>query len=422
MAKWFADLFDRFGFTQGIHVRKIHYILVVSKDTALQHDGEPYENTEECWNYLVFASKQARYLGLVDTRSFVDHRNPPVHMFSACPVDRDEPSWRVDDFLGWSLPRINPDLEVNFDLPDAAVDADAYEYDDGDQPYHLEIWIEKNTMNDVLLPICKEYKVNLSPALGFQSITNAVQLLGRVENNLKADRPVRIFYISDFDPAGVFMATAVARQLQFWMEMYGLRGDLKLTPLCLTKQQIEQYSLPRKPIKKPDLRKGAFEDRHGEGAVELDALEAIHPGELEGIVTEVVLKYRDLHLEEQMEDAYRTADYEMTQVWAGAIEDAESKAEELRSEAQAIADKYKQPLTELKEEYEKEMEPIRARMETVEIEVQEDVELAADDMSVDLPDCPVADITPPDEDDWLFDSNRSYFEQIEVFKNHKEGE
>jgi hypothetical protein len=41
---------------------------------------------------------------------------------------------------------------------------------------------------------------------------------------------------------------------------------------------VRQYRLPRTSIKPSELRKQRFEDTFGTGAVELDALETLHPG------------------------------------------------------------------------------------------------------------------------------------------------
>ena len=60
----------------------------------------------------------------------------------------------------------------------------------------------------------------------------------------------------------------------------------------LTADQVARYGLPRIPIKDSDARKGHFEARYGEGATELDALEAIHSGELARIVRARVDVYR----------------------------------------------------------------------------------------------------------------------------------
>jgi hypothetical protein len=95
-------------------------------------------------------------------------------------------------------------------------------------------------------------------------------------------KPVRIFYISDFDPSGDNMPIQVARQLEFWRSTYAPESDIKLTPLALTAAQALHYNLPRIPIKDSDLSKAKFEAEYGVGATELDALEALYPGDLNG--------------------------------------------------------------------------------------------------------------------------------------------
>src|SRR5262249_51819997 len=155
-----------------------------------------------------------------------------------------------------------------------------YDYAAADQPYLVEIWVEKSTMNDVLEPLCGQLSVNLVTSLGFQSMTAAVNLLQRAARLAAAGRPCRVFYISDYDPAGDGMPVAVARQIEFWLSQYAPGADIKLTPLVLTREQVVAYDLPRTPIKESDRRRANFEALHGEGAVELDALEALHPGEL----------------------------------------------------------------------------------------------------------------------------------------------
>ena len=68
---------------------------------------------------------------------------------------------------------------------------------------------------------------------------------------------------------------------------------MKLDPLVLTEEQCRQYRLPRTPIKETDRRGPKFEERFGEGATELDALEALHPGELARIVRREIERYID---------------------------------------------------------------------------------------------------------------------------------
>ena len=79
-------------------------------------------------------------------------------------------------------------------------------------------------------------------------------------------------------PAG--MPVSIARKIEHILRREGHDLDILLDPLLLTAEQVEHFDLPRIPIKDSDQRKGQFEARHGTGAVELDALEAIHPASL----------------------------------------------------------------------------------------------------------------------------------------------
>jgi hypothetical protein len=90
---------------------------------------------------------------------------------------------------------------------------------------------------------------------------------------------------------------------------------IKLTPLALTRTQVQDYALPRIPIKEEDCRKSGFEERHGEGAVERDALEAPYPGMLAQVVREAIAPYRDLSLQQPLFDTERTARRQVQQAW-----------------------------------------------------------------------------------------------------------
>ena len=85
-AAWFAELFERFNFGQGVHVRRIHYRIISQETPIRRPDGQDYLNTTSAWALLVNASRDARYLGLVPSDAFVDRRNPdPDTFFEAMP-------------------------------------------------------------------------------------------------------------------------------------------------------------------------------------------------------------------------------------------------------------------------------------------------------------------------------------------------
>lgn len=413
MAEWFADLWQRFGYTNGIHLRRVHYQLV-SQGNAKKHNGLPYENTENDWNYLCNAGKYARYLGLVNPAAFVDRRNPEPHIFRPYEERPEKPGWDYV-FPPWYLPEINADLvaDLDWDLPGYRIYG--YTYSEGLQPYHLELWVEKSTMDDVLVPLCRRYGVNLVTGLGFMSITSVVELLKRVRTYGK---PCRIFYVSDFDPAGDGMPTAVARQIEYWLTSYGLglEADIKLRPLALTREQVIEYRLPRIPIKDSDRRKEGFEERYGEGAVELDALEALRPGELARIVRENILQFRDNDLEERVAEARERAERELESWWEAWIEPYRKELESLKERTKAVMQKYQARLEQLAREVREELAPYKAELDSLRQAIQDTIAC----MDPELPDVPEPKVEGRDEGDWLFDSRRDYFAQLSAYKNWKE--
>lgn len=279
-AEWFAEIYYRLGFDRtpgGAHLRAIHYRLISQDPPLPYYNGEPYQNTATHWAGLALAGKYARYLGLVDMTAFIDRRNPPPQIYVE-PVgdvgwfhDFDQPD------RAWELPEIAVDLSVEFPMPDLF--PTGYDYDDALQAYHVEAWCEKSTMDGYLLPVCEEHGVNYVTGIGELSITSVVNLLNRVR---ALGKPCKILYLSDHDPAGTGMPVSVARKIEFLTESAPEFAEISLHPLLLTGEQVRSYNLPRTPIKDTELRKKSWEQINSEGAVELDALEALHPGESPG--------------------------------------------------------------------------------------------------------------------------------------------
>ena len=254
-----------------MHLRRIHYRLVSQEAPILLPTGEDYVNTRRCWAFLCAAAKGARYAGLVKIDDFIDQRNP----------EADE---RLPDVVNGNLEiyaaRRDLRIEIPETLPSPAL---ALLGECPTQPYHVEIWAEKSTVNDVLEPLADIYGLNLQTSLGEISLTGCRELAERMTAN--GGRPVRIIYVSDFDPAGQSMPVATARKIEWLIRHSGEDLDVQLQPIVLTYDQCIEYELPRTPLKETERRAGSFEARFGEGATELDALEALHPGELQRILS-----------------------------------------------------------------------------------------------------------------------------------------
>ncbi len=79
----------------------------------------------------------------------------------------------------------------------------------------------------------------------------------------ETEKPARIIYMSDFDPAGRSMPVSVARKMEFYIHKFDLDVNVTLNPLILTEQQCREYRLPRTPIKESEKRRNRFEEKFG---------------------------------------------------------------------------------------------------------------------------------------------------------------
>ena len=410
-AEWFAAIWEREGFERGIHLRRIHYRLV-SKEGITKADGTPYENTRQCWTYLTEAACHARYLGLIDPCLLVDRRNPKPYL-RALPIDYPEAGWEIESDY-WSLPRVNALLldEGDWRMPYAY--PTGYGYSPHLQPYHLEIWIEKTTMNDILEPLCDKYQVNLIAGEGYFSVTCITDLLERIR---EIGKPCRIFYISDFDPSGAHMPVAVARQIEYWKSYYSVDCDIKLKHVALTQEQVKRYELPSTPIKDSDSRKKNFKETHDQDATELDALEANAPGVLKEMVECELEKYYDDELENEYEGAYAEARDETKTHIDRYLKPYEQELRELNAEKIVIVKKYREILEKIHQSCQAELEPIKTRLEKLRLDVKNALDDARQD-DIDLPPLPEPKVEGDDEFGWIYDSSLNYMEQLQLYAAH----
>lgn len=116
--------------------------------------------------------------------------------------------------------------------------------------FYCEVWTESRSIAGVIEDDCRELAVSLYPAGGFSSITLAYQSAESI-NYYAAGRPVVIYYIGDYDPAGVLIDVALERELR---EHLTAGIDLHFSRIGITPEQIEAFDLPTKPRKDTDRR------------------------------------------------------------------------------------------------------------------------------------------------------------------------
>jgi hypothetical protein len=155
------------------------------------------------------------------------------------------------------------------------------------------------------------------------------------------------------------------------------------------------------PIKDSERRAERFENRFGEGATELDALEGLHPGVLRDIIEQEVLRYYDTDLRERAEQAVADVRDELEDVRAEVLERHDDEYETIRAEHGALIERCNAALEPFREP----LRQIGARFRDLQATVQEELTQAAPrPADIDWPEPQEGD----EDDDPLFDSTRDY--------------
>ena len=112
---------------------------------------------------------------------------------------------------------------------------------------YCEVWVESRSLAGTLVALCRELAVSLYPAGGFTSASFAYSAAA----GLNAQGSTKVFYIGDYDPAGVLIDVSIERELRTHLKP---AAHLDFERIAITKEQIEEYDLPTKPRKPGDRR------------------------------------------------------------------------------------------------------------------------------------------------------------------------
>lgn len=152
--------------------------------------------------------------------------------------------------------------------------AESYRLDSRvDQDCHIEVWVEKDALAGIVLPVAKEQDVHCLVCRGFVSQSAVYAAQARLS---REDRPRRILYLGDHDPSGLDMTRDISDRLNL---TFGVEVDVER--IALTWAQIEAYQPPPYPAKVTDSRYADYVSEYGPECWELDALD---PRTLAGIV------------------------------------------------------------------------------------------------------------------------------------------
>jgi hypothetical protein len=159
-----------------------------------------------------------------------------------------------------------------------------------DADCYVEIWLEKDALAGVILPVTSAYDVPLMVARGYASLSF---LYSAAEHINTLDVPTYIYHLGDFDPSGVNAGEKIEDTLQ----ELAPNARIIFERIAVTRDQIRTWSLPTRPTKTSDTRSKGF----GRISVELDAIE---PNRLRELVRESI----EQHLSQRQFEVLKAAE------------------------------------------------------------------------------------------------------------------
>ncbi len=234
-----------------LSIRQIHYNLLndppyisTPKRSIRASEYYRYCNDRKSYNALVGLLKSARYRGHV-----------PMHVI-------DDPTRPQLTHSGWT----NASEFVNQEIENFLV---GYHRDrQQDQPRHIEIFCEKNTVYGMLSRVANEYYVPLTAGRGFCSVPVWRNMAARFRASGK--EAMTLIVVSDHDPEGLELADDAIRSLRdLWkLPVEGHR-------VAVNREQIEELNLAEdcNPAKATSSQYQKFVERTGSSKTwELESL------------------------------------------------------------------------------------------------------------------------------------------------------
>jgi hypothetical protein len=158
------------------------------------------------------------------------------------------------------------------------------------QPNHIEIWIEKQTLLHIVKPIADSYCRRVLCCRGYNSITFQSAFNDRMQEALARGLKPVILCFMDWDPSGCNMVYSAMQTLadDFDLDL----SKVHFERCGINPEHFSKLHCDPVPIKPTDSRTKSFIKKHGETCYELDAL---HPRDLQELVRTDIERFTDMN-------------------------------------------------------------------------------------------------------------------------------
>lgn len=167
-----------------------------------------------------------------------------------------------------------------------------------DQPAYVEVMVEKQALEGVLEPVCRELDVPFTANKGYSSSSAMYEASKRFLARAEEGKQLYVVYLGDHDPSGIDMSRDVGDRLELFLSTslglhHNEETDLIVKRVALNMDQVRTLNPPENPAKITDSRAAGYISRFGHSSWELDAIE---PRQLASLVRSAVRSVMDVPL------------------------------------------------------------------------------------------------------------------------------
>ncbi len=136
------------------------------------------------------------------------------------------------------------------------------------QPNYVEVWVEKEALEDVLRTACSPLDVRYFACKGYTSLSSMWEASQRLLKKYEDGKVIHVIHLGDHDPSGIDMSRDIFERLTMFAgtKVHVLR-------IALNMVQVKRYNPPPNPAKVTDSRFADYQKKFGDESWELDALE-----------------------------------------------------------------------------------------------------------------------------------------------------
>jgi hypothetical protein len=153
------------------------------------------------------------------------------------------------------------------------------------QEHHVEVWVEKEALVDVIGRAARRWDLNYFACKGYTSESAMWSAARRLIDKEDEGKETIILHLGDHDPSGIDMTRDIQDRLR------GFGSTATVERLALNMEQVDAYNPPPNPAKMTDSRAEGYVSAYGMESWELDALD---PALLNTVILDAVDPYLDM--------------------------------------------------------------------------------------------------------------------------------